>query len=88
MIGRDRLPTLADEHDLPYISAIVKEVLRWRPVAPRACCSFIQLQFNVANGIISVIPRRCTQVRFTCSSTHPQGPLMAFPNRTTGTTAI
>ncbi|RMJ16492.1 hypothetical protein CDV36_003782 [Fusarium kuroshium] len=34
VIGDDRLPTLADRPSLPYIDAIVKEVLRWHPVAP------------------------------------------------------
>ncbi|EEU37635.1 uncharacterized protein NECHADRAFT_53484 [Fusarium vanettenii 77-13-4] len=34
VIGKDRLPTLADRPNLPYIDAIVKEVLRWHPVAP------------------------------------------------------
>jgi cytochrome P450 len=27
------MPTFADKPDLPYISALCKEVLRWRPVA-------------------------------------------------------
>jgi len=31
VIGKSRLPTFGDEKDLPYIRAIVKEVLRWRP---------------------------------------------------------
>ncbi|EKM54990.1 uncharacterized protein PHACADRAFT_119876 [Phanerochaete carnosa HHB-10118-sp] len=30
----DRLPTFADQDDLPYIDAIVKESLRWNPVLP------------------------------------------------------
>ncbi|KAI0427566.1 putative cytochrome P450 oxidoreductase OrdA-like protein [Xylaria sp. FL1042] len=34
VVGKDRLPTLADRDDLPYIDAIVKETLRWHPVAP------------------------------------------------------
>ncbi|KAF5342805.1 hypothetical protein D9758_013368 [Tetrapyrgos nigripes] len=34
VVGRDRLPTFEDRDHLPYIQAIVKEVLRWRPVAP------------------------------------------------------
>ena len=34
IVGRMRLPTFADEPNLPYISALVKEVFRWRPVAP------------------------------------------------------
>ena len=34
VIGSDRFPTLADEPSLPYVSALVKEVFRWNPVAP------------------------------------------------------
>ena len=34
VVGRDRLPTFADAPHLPYICAIVREVLRWRPVIP------------------------------------------------------
>ncbi|OBZ79897.1 O-methylsterigmatocystin oxidoreductase [Grifola frondosa] len=34
VIGRGRLPAMADRHDLPYINALVLEVLRWIPVAP------------------------------------------------------
>jgi cytochrome P450 len=33
VIGSDRTPTFDDEARLPYIRALVKEVLRWRPVA-------------------------------------------------------
>ena len=33
-VGRDRLPTFADRDALPYIHAVVSEVLRWQPVAP------------------------------------------------------
>jgi len=33
VIGPDRLPTYADEASLPYIKALCKEALRWRPVA-------------------------------------------------------
>jgi cytochrome P450 len=32
VIGNERLPTVADRAQLPYIDAIVKEVLRWGPV--------------------------------------------------------
>jgi cytochrome P450 len=34
IVGRARLPTFADFPHLPYIRAMVKEALRWRPVAP------------------------------------------------------
>jgi len=34
VVGRDRVPTFEDHEDLPYIRAMVKEVLRWRPILP------------------------------------------------------
>lgn len=33
VVGTDRLPMFDDEEKLPYIRAMVKETLRWRPVA-------------------------------------------------------
>ncbi|KAK7058014.1 cytochrome P450 [Favolaschia claudopus] len=34
VVGRGRMPTFADYDQLPYVRAVVKEVLRWRPVLP------------------------------------------------------
>ncbi|TCD66094.1 hypothetical protein EIP91_001852 [Steccherinum ochraceum] len=34
VVGHSRLPEFSDRTDLPYISGIVKESLRWRAVAP------------------------------------------------------
>ncbi|SLM39186.1 cytochrome p450 [Lasallia pustulata] len=34
VVGPDRLPTMADEPNLPYIRACVKETLRWMPTVP------------------------------------------------------
>ncbi len=34
VLGSDRLPSIADKDRLPYIHALVLEVLRWLPVAP------------------------------------------------------
>ena len=34
VVGRGRLPTFADAPCLPYVCAIVKEILRWRPSLP------------------------------------------------------
>jgi cytochrome P450 len=34
VIGQDRLPDFFDKSSLPYICAIVYEVLRWHPAAP------------------------------------------------------
>lgn len=33
IIGTDRLPEFEDESDLPYLSAALKELIRWRPVS-------------------------------------------------------
>lgn len=32
--GGERLPEMKDREQLPYVEAILKEVLRWNPVAP------------------------------------------------------
>ena len=32
--GRKRLPTFEDRPSLPFIDALCKEVIRWRPPAP------------------------------------------------------
>ncbi|KZT28757.1 cytochrome P450 [Neolentinus lepideus HHB14362 ss-1] len=34
VIGNDRLPSLADRDQLPYVDALVKEVFWWHPVGP------------------------------------------------------
>lgn len=34
VVGRSRMPTFADFQHLPYLRALVKETLRWRPVDP------------------------------------------------------
>ena len=35
VLGSSRLPNFSDLPKLPYISAIVKEVLRWHAIAPQ-----------------------------------------------------
>lgn len=34
VVGRDRLPSFKDRPHLPYIRALVRELLRWRPAGP------------------------------------------------------
>ncbi|KAF9483149.1 cytochrome P450 [Pholiota conissans] len=36
VIGPDRLPVVADRDNLPYLSATMKELMRWQPVSPLA----------------------------------------------------
>jgi cytochrome P450 len=34
VVGNSRLPDYSDQDKLPYVDAVLKEVLRWHPVAP------------------------------------------------------
>ena len=43
IVGQERLPHVKDRDSLPYIEAIIKEILRWAPVVPVG--AFIGLAF-------------------------------------------
>jgi cytochrome P450 len=34
VLGPGQLPNFGDEASLPYVAAVVMEVMRWRPVTP------------------------------------------------------
>lgn len=34
VVGRRRLPTIEDRDNLPYLNALINELLRWRPIIP------------------------------------------------------
>lgn len=36
--GAERLPTFEDRPRMPYVEALLKEVLRWNPVGPMGKC--------------------------------------------------
>ncbi len=40
VVGPDRMPTFADRPNLPYVDAMVKEILRWHAVVP-LCASIV-----------------------------------------------
>ncbi|KAJ7142243.1 cytochrome P450 [Mycena epipterygia] len=44
VIGQGQLPVFNDEQSLPYVSALVKEVLRWKPVAPIGVPQFLSVE--------------------------------------------
>ncbi|KAH9058308.1 cytochrome P450 [Lactarius vividus] len=50
VVGRSRAPTFSDAPNLPYIQAIVKEVLRWRPAIPFSLPHFT-MQDDWYNGM-------------------------------------
>jgi cytochrome P450 len=41
VVGPDRLPCLEDRPNLPYVEALLSEVLRWNPVGPLGTASFM-----------------------------------------------
>lgn len=47
VVGRNRLPTLADRASLPYVEALVKEVFRWQPVGPLGKSRFLRLLSSI-----------------------------------------
>ena len=49
VVGTDRLPDFSDREKLPYISAIMKEVLRWHPPAPAGVPHLLEKD-DVYNG--------------------------------------
>lgn len=62
VIGRDRMPALSDMDRLPYVAAVINEVLRWRPVAP-LCASVVYRVITMTEFSIIALPKRCMQVR-------------------------
>jgi cytochrome P450 len=55
VVGRDRLPTLADRARLPYLGACIKESLRWHPVGPEGM-AHMSREDDVYNGYL--IPKK------------------------------
>ncbi|KAF7292754.1 O-methylsterigmatocystin oxidoreductase [Mycena indigotica] len=49
IVGKDRLPTFSDREHLPYIEALMKELLRWHPVG-RLCIPHRALEDDIFNG--------------------------------------
>jgi cytochrome P450 len=54
VVGRDRFPSFKDKDSLPYLQAILKETLRWRPAAP------------LSMGMAKVV-MLCAEYMFSCS---------------------
>ncbi|CAZ82488.1 unnamed protein product [Tuber melanosporum] len=58
VVGRDRSPTWSDEPNLPYCRAVIKETLRWRPVAVMGGTPHASIKDDQYNG--HFIPKGAT----------------------------
>ncbi|OAX34799.1 cytochrome P450 [Rhizopogon vinicolor AM-OR11-026] len=58
VIGKDRLPYFNDRPALPYVEAVLRETLRWHPVAPMGLCILSQFQLNPT--VLSGVPHATT----------------------------
>src|SRR5882757_748924 len=58
VIGKDRLPDFNDRPALPYVEAVLRETLRWHPVAPMGL--YILSQFQLNPTVLSGIPHATT----------------------------
>jgi cytochrome P450 len=56
VIGRDRIPDLTDRASLPYIQALISEVLRWQVIAPIGAASWISPISRVLTSTVSDSP--------------------------------
>lgn len=62
VVGYDRLPNFNDRADLPYVSAMIKEVLRWKPVAPLGTSlSFFPHKHSADSKVTAAIVHLSTQ---------------------------
>ena len=50
IVGHDRMPTLADLPNLPYLKAAWTECLRWRPPVPLCELTFTVYQISFFGG--------------------------------------
>jgi hypothetical protein len=54
VVGTDRFPSFEDRDSLPYIEALVKEVLRWNAVAPTG----LRSSYHFHCGAVSITQRQ------------------------------
>ena len=65
VVGRSRPPSFEDKTSLPYICAVVQEVLRWRPVAPLGVFTYFLSPDGSDSSQLSThkaVPHRSTEV--------------------------
>ncbi|KAH8897936.1 cytochrome protein [Thozetella sp. PMI_491] len=87
VVGSQRLPTLDDRPNLPYVEAVVKEAFRWHPIAPMAI-PHVSAADDIYNGYL--IPKGAMLLPNVWGFTHnpdvyPE-PMLFKPERFLGAT--
>ncbi|KIL66927.1 hypothetical protein M378DRAFT_23224 [Amanita muscaria Koide BX008] len=77
VIGSDRLPTFDDRSSLPYVEALYREVLRWRPIAPLA----VPHSTDADDALLNSVPSRLHCLAITRDSTTYPDPEEFRPER-------
>lgn len=75
VVGRDRLPNFADQPDLVYIGAIVREMMRWRTIIAGglAHCSTEDDEYNGEAGPSFFVPGESVLTRLVFRLFYPEG---------------
>jgi hypothetical protein len=60
IVGNSRLPDFSDEGALPYVQAVLKEVLRWHPVTPLGLFYKCRWQ-SLVTDYVTGVPHRVTE---------------------------
>lgn len=89
VVGNDRLPDFEDRRDLPYITALIKELFRWEQVVPNglshsSICKMVYLS-KLCLSIAS--PHLCTREDTYAGYRIPEGSVI-IPNTWYATSVI
>jgi len=76
VIGKDRLPCLADRDKLPYLGAVYKEVLRWQSIGPVGKTPALTVPCSISFLLIVSQEFHTTRARMTLTwdTTSPREP--------------
>ncbi|KAH7884345.1 cytochrome P450 [Phlebopus sp. FC_14] len=69
VVGSDRLPNFKDRPNLPYVEAVLRETMRWHPVAPLSL-PHCNISDDIYNGYM--IPRGTTIIPNTWAMAHDE----------------
>ena len=72
VVGPDRLPEFDDRQSLPYVGAVIREVMRWIPVFPLGACWEV---CALSEGFLTVFKVACARlcrVISTMATTYPK----------------